>query len=89
MTNGKLFERIVWTQGTNQIVLNRFMNAEYSVSNGTIEIDYADATDEELLLEGERSEEIASLINSDDYIEGESFELLGFEQTAYTLEEAV
>ena len=87
LTNGKLFERIVWTQGPNQVILERFMNAEYSVTDDTIDIEYADSADDDIVCYGPRSTEIELLIDSDDYIEGESLEDLDFEQTEYTLKE--
>ena len=87
MAYGKLVEQIGWTLDTNQIILKRTMNAEYSVVDGEIEVEDADGGDDVLSILGPRSEEIHALVNSDAYIEGESFELLGFEQTEYTLEE--
>ena len=87
LTNGKLFERIVWTQGPNQVILERFMNAEYSVTDDTIDIESAESADDDIVCYGPRSTEIKLLIDSDDYIEGESLEDLDFEQTEYTLKE--
>ena len=87
LTNGKLFERIVWTQGPNQVILERFMNAEYSMTDDTIDIESAESADDDIVCYGPRSAEIELLIDSDDYIEVESLEDLDFEQTEYTLKE--
>jgi hypothetical protein len=85
---GSLFERIVWSKGENTITLTRTMNADYTITNGKIEVDYAHGNgDDEYEFDGPDSEELQSLLDDDDFIESETFEDIGFEQTEYTLME--
>ena len=89
MKTGKLFEKIIWSDGENTVTLSRTMNAVYHIADGSIEIQQASGGDDDYEFDGTRAEELEALLDGDDFVESETFEGLGLEQVEYILEEQV
>ena len=85
MRKGKLLETNVWSDAENKVTLTRTYTAFYDIVDGEVKLNefltLGDGDDYEF--EGPRAEELESLVNSDDYIENETFEELGFESDCF------
>ena len=87
MKHGKLLEQIVWTQDLNTITLTRTMDAVYNIVDGKIAIESAGGDGDEYEFDGPDAEELEALLDDELFVEAETFEEMGFEQTDYILEE--
>ena len=87
MRQGKLLETNVWSDAENSVTLTRTYTAFYDIVDGEVEMDMDAGVqcggDDEIEFKGPRAEELESLVDSDDYIENETFEELGFESDCF------
>lgn len=87
MLNANFVETITWSDDANTVVLTRTVNADYTMDkyDELSIIKVIDTLDQDIDVEGPDSDELNDIINDDEYVEGESFEDFGLEQTDYSL----
>ena len=87
MLNANFVETITWSDDANTVVLTRTFNADYKRDkyDELSIIKVIDTLDQDIDVEGPDSDELNDIINDDEYVEGESFEDFGLEQTDYSL----
>ena len=90
MKQGDLLETNVWSDAENKVTLTRTYTALYDIVDGEVEMNefLACGDGDDYEFEGPRAEELESLVDSDDYIENETFEELGFESDCFLEETA-
>ena len=87
MLNANFVETITWSDDANTVVLTRTFNADYKMDkyDELSIVNVIDTLDQDIDVKGPDSDELNDIINDDEYVEGESFEDFGLEQTDYSL----